>query len=123
LNKVACEAELKRLRDFVESLHMDYFEQHPLDLSDLSPEEQQDALFEWSQGLMQRLLHSPSMVINQGRFQAEDLLVLRDLFQPLPYSREPLVLRSLPEASQPFSIEIQSRHYEEITASSTEMSS
>lgn len=122
LNKVACEAELKRLRDFVESLHLDYMEQHPLDLSELSAEEQQEALFEWSQGLMQRLLHSPSTVINQGRFQAEDLLVLRDLFQPLPYSREPLVLRSLPEASQPFSLEIPSRYSEDIK-SSTPLSS
>jgi glutamyl-tRNA reductase len=123
LNKVACEAELKQLRDFVESLHLDYMEQHPLDLSDLTPEERQEALFEWSQGLMQRLLHSPSRVINQGLFQSQELQILRDLFQPLPYSREPLVLRSLPEASQAFNSEVSSSYSNELGRTFHKMSS
>ncbi|XVJ51530.1 MAG: glutamyl-tRNA reductase [Vampirovibrio sp.] len=94
LNKIACEAELKHFRDFVETLHEDYVQNHPLALEDLPPEAWQDASTQWSAGLIQRLLHSPSTLINQGRFQVKDLSILRDLFQPLPYSREPFSLKA-----------------------------
>ncbi len=110
LNKIACKAELKHLRDFVESLHEEYLTQHALNLEELKrlPDSQwQEVLEMWSRDFVQRLLHSPSTIINQGHFQVQDLSILRELFQPIPYSREPLSLSQTPTpVSPPFDIHV-----------------
>jgi glutamyl-tRNA reductase len=110
LNKIACKAELKHLRDFVESLHEEYLAQHTLNLDELKhlPESQwRESIEMWSRDFVQRLLHSPSTIINQGHFQVQDLSILRELFQPIPYSREPFSLTQTPTpASPPFDIHV-----------------
>jgi glutamyl-tRNA reductase len=91
LNKVACKQELTRFRDFVEQLHRDYLSEHPLSLNpEASPEAHQAQLEEWSMGLVQRILHSPSHVINEGLYNASQLSLLNELFTPLSFSRDPL---------------------------------
>jgi len=87
LNRVACDQEIRDFRGFVEGLHAQYLDETPIELEGLSPQGQVTAVHAWSQKFVQRLLHSPSYVVNQGHFDASQLLLLRQLFQEYPYTR------------------------------------
>jgi glutamyl-tRNA reductase len=91
LNKVACKQELTQFREFMEQLHTDYVTEHPpIVSSEFTLEEQNEKLVQWSHGLLQRILHSPSHVINEGLYNASQLTLLNELFTPAAYSRQPI---------------------------------